>query len=77
VTNKDDERIAVQGNEIQHLLKAFTEFRDETRDTNKTILKEINKFNQLLSWGKGGIFVITLVGSSLLWAWSQIKDWFK
>lgn len=77
MTNRDDERIAVLENDIKHLVQSFKSFQDEHRESHANLLKEVNKFNELLSWGKGGIFVITLVGSSLLWAWSQIRDWFK
>ena len=77
MTNREDERIAVLENDIKHLVQAFTEFRDETRESHAGLLEEINKFNTLVSWGKGGIYVLTLVGASILWIWSQLRDWFK
>lgn len=42
--------------------------------TMSLILKETQKFNHMISWGKGGVYTLAAIGAVLVYLWDHFKS---
>jgi len=67
-------RVAVLETEVQTLSENFAKFQEADLDSKKEILGELKKFNEMVTFGKGGLAVVMTIGCFVIWTWEQVKE---